>query len=71
MRIADHNNGKYINDLDNVIRGYNETRHSATGFAPNDVTPININTVQQQLYRRAAKRRAQQFGKKHGIPVPM
>ena len=64
VRIADHNNGRYIDDLDNVIRGYNETQHSATGFAPNNVTPINIDTVRQQLYRRAAKRRAQQFGKK-------
>ena len=50
--------------LDNVVRGYNETRHSALGFAPNDVTPRNIDTVRQQLYKRAAKRRAQQFVKK-------
>ena len=62
--IADHNNGRYIDDLDNVVRGYNETQHSAIGFAPNDATPINIDTVRQQLYKRAAKRRAQQFGKK-------
>ena len=52
VRIADHNNGRYIDDLDNVIRGYNETRHSATGFALNNITPINIDTATSSTIRQ-------------------
>ena len=62
VRVADNNDGRYIDQLQNVVRGYNETRHTATGYAPNSVDPLNVDDVRQGLYRRAEKRRLQQFG---------
>ena len=62
VRVADTNDGRYIDQLQNVVRGYNETRHTATGYAPNTVDPLNVDDVRQGLYRRAEKRRLQQFG---------
>ena len=34
------------------------------GFAPNAVDPLNVDEVRQKLYKRAQKRRIQQFGTK-------
>ena len=62
MRVADNNDGRYIDQQQNVVRGYNETRHTATGFAPNAADPLNVDEVRQGLYKRAEKRRIQQFG---------
>ena len=62
VRVADNNDGRYIDQLQNVVRGYNETRHTTTGFAPNTVDPLNVDDIQQGLYKRAEKRRIQQFG---------
>ena len=49
VRVADNNNGRYIDQLQNIVRGYNETRHTATGFAPNTVDPLNVDDVRQGL----------------------
>ena len=63
VRIADHNNGRYIDQLENAVKGYNSTKHNATGIAPENINPLTIDSVRQQLYTRAAKRRVQQqFG---------
>ena len=62
VRVADTNDGRYIDQLQNIVRGYNEMRHTATGFAPNTVDPLNVDDVRQGLYKRAEKRRIQQFG---------
>ena len=53
VRVADNNDGRYIDQLQNVVRGYNETRHTATGFAPNTVDPLNVDDIRQGLYKRA------------------
>ena len=63
VRVADNKDGRYIDHLQNIVRGYNETRHTATGFAPSTVDPLNMEEVWQGLYKRAEKHRIQQFGK--------
>ena len=63
VRVAGNSDGRYIDELQNVVRGYNETRHTATGFAPNSADPLNVDEVRQGLYKRAEKRRKKQFGK--------
>ena len=55
VRVADNNDGRYIDQLQNVVMGYNETRHTATRFAPNVVDPLNMDEARQGLYKRAEK----------------
>jgi hypothetical protein len=32
-----HENKQWVNYLDNYIKGWNDTRHSTTGFKPNEI----------------------------------
>ena len=49
VRVADNNDGRCIDQLQNIVRGYNEARHTAMRFAPNSVDPLNVDEVRQEL----------------------
>jgi hypothetical protein len=34
------------------LNAYNNTKHSATGFAPNDIKTVNIDTVRKNIKKR-------------------
>ena len=46
---------RWVDILQDLIDGYNNTRHSSTGFAPNDVTPANERIVRQKLFPKVKK----------------
>ncbi|KAI1288227.1 putative uncharacterized transposon-derived protein F54H12.3 [Halotydeus destructor] len=41
---------KYIDCLQDVVNAYNETKHSATGVAPNNVNDSNAQTIFRDMY---------------------
>ena len=41
---------KWVDVLDDLVNGYNNTKHSSTNFAPNDVNEQNENKVRRNLY---------------------
>ena len=51
------NSSKYIHVLQDIIRNYNDTPHTATGLPPNKVNHKNKEAVWLRLYRPAAHER--------------
>ena len=41
---------RYLHVLQQLVDGYNKTRHSSTGYAPDDVNVMNGETVWRKLY---------------------
>ena len=48
-------NHRYIDILDDIVASYNQTKHSSTKFAPDDVTSLNENIVRKNLYPKRGK----------------
>ena len=46
---------KWVDVLDDLINGYNNTKHSSTKFAPNGVNEQNENEVRRNLYPNVEK----------------
>ena len=46
---------RWVDVLQDLVNGYNNTRHRATKFAPNDVNNENENTVRKNLYPKVDK----------------
>ena len=46
---------RWVDMLQDLINGYNETQHSSTGFAPNDVNRSNENMVRRILFPKIKK----------------
>ena len=46
---------KWIDILEDLVNGYNNTRHSSTKFAPNDVNEENEHYVRENLYPQIKK----------------
>lgn len=52
IRVFNHyNKNNYVKHLQNVVNGYNNTRHSATGFKPNEVDEEHIPLIIRRLYK--------------------
>ena len=43
--MTDQNNYRYIDVLDDVVKGYNPSEHSSTGYAPKDVTHGHVDLI--------------------------
>ena len=50
--LTKNNTRTYVNALEDIIRAYNRTPHSATGHAPDDITSANREDVWLKLYNR-------------------
>ena len=48
------NTNKYIDVLDDLVDGYNNRKHSVTGFAPNDVGEKELEKIRKQQFERIA-----------------
>ena len=48
-------NHRWVDILQNLVNGYNETPHRSTKFAPNNVTSQNENVVRKNLYPKIKK----------------
>ena len=46
---------KWIDILDDLVNGYNNTKHSSTKFAPNDVNDNNEQIVRNNLFPKVIK----------------
>jgi len=46
------NTFRYVDDLANSVRAYNDTVHSTTGFAPSRVTDSDILAIWKRMSRR-------------------
>lgn len=61
--ITQNNRGEYLKQLQLIVRGYNKTVHSSTGFKPKDVTYENAHEVwfrlneQKHGFKKYVKRR--------------
>ena len=64
VKAADNDSGRYVDSLQAVVRGYNNTVHSATGAAPNSIDPLNIDKVRDKMLKRRISHQKQQFGSK-------
>lgn len=49
---------RWVDALQDLIDGYNSTRHSSTKFAPNDVKKQNEHIVRKNLYPKIKKKKA-------------
>ena len=56
-------NRRWVDVLQDLVSGYNKSRHSSTSFAPNDVTVANENRVRKILFPKVKKLR--KHTKKH------
>ena len=45
VHMTDQNNYRYIDVLDDVVKEYNASEHSSTGYAPKDVTHSHVDLV--------------------------
>ena len=45
VHLTDQNNYRYIDVLDAVVKGYNASEHSSTGYAPKDVTNDQVDLI--------------------------
>ena len=45
VHYTDQNNYRYIEVLDYVVKGYNASEHSSTGYAPKDVTHGHVDLI--------------------------
>lgn len=48
-------NNRWVDNLQNLVDGYNETKHRSIKFAPNNVTNQNENKVRKNLYPKVIK----------------
>ena len=46
---------RWVDILQNLVDGYNKTKHSSTSFAPNDVTKRNERKVREKLFPKVEK----------------
>ena len=46
---------RWVDILQDLIDGYNHTKHSSTSFAPNDVTAANERIVRKKLFPKVKK----------------
>jgi len=49
-------NHRYVDILQNLVDGYNSSKHRSIGMAPNDVNLTNQNIVRKKLFPRVRKR---------------
>ena len=49
------NSSRYLDALQDIISGYNNSRHNATGVAPSKVTLENKETVWHRLYKKTSR----------------
>ena len=45
VHMTDQNNYRYIDVLDAVVKGYNASEHSSTGYAQEDVTNNHVDLI--------------------------
>ena len=48
---------RWIDILEDLINGYNNTKHSSTGFTPNTVNKSNENVVRKKLFPKIKKKK--------------
>jgi hypothetical protein len=47
---TNHQSNRYIDDLQDIVKSYNNTEHSSIGMAPSQVTPNNQQELYEKLY---------------------
>ena len=52
---------RYVDELQNILHAYNESKHRSIGMAPNDVTLENASAVYKTLYGKKTKQKKQRF----------
>ena len=50
-----HGSHRWVDNLQDLVSGYNKTKHSSTGFAPNDVNLSNEKVVRKKLFPKIRK----------------
>ena len=46
---------RWVDVVQDLVNGYNQTKHSSTSFAPNDVVPANEDKVRKKLFPEVIK----------------
>ena len=62
-----NNTRRYVDKLQMIVRGYNETPHTSTGIAPNKVTISNENVVFERLYGKVLGTKS--YGRKRKFKI--
>ena len=50
-------NHRWVDILKDLVDGYNNTKHSSTGFKPNEVNEENENEVKRNLYPKINRKK--------------
>jgi hypothetical protein len=58
--LYENNTGVFIDVIDDIVKAYNETIHSATGVAPADVDEKNYRDIYEKVYIPTLNRRARE-----------
>lgn len=58
---TEYGHHRWIEFIDDLLKSYNSSVHSATKFAPNDVTPANEKTVRKNLYPTISNNKRPKF----------
>jgi len=61
VHMTDKNYYRYIDVLNDVLKGYNDTVHSSTGFAPSAITNDDVITILDNMMPEKTKRRTARF----------
>eukprot|EP00112_Aurelia_sp_Birch-Aquarium-sp1_P016554 Seg3769.4 transcript_id=Seg3769.4/GoldUCD/mRNA.D3Y31 product="putative transposon-derived protein F54H12.3" protein_id=Seg3769.4/GoldUCD/D3Y31 len=66
--LIDSGESKYIGHLPQIINGINNTAGRITKFAPNNVTPLTVGDVRNNIYDHNIQQESK-FGKKRGASI--